>query len=351
MVIEFEKKVIKARFRNPNLNFEVDEQIIEHRKDPLLGRLSLIPHELKKKASFYYGTPDKRALKKSVESSRALCYFCPEKIDQATPKFLPEISQEGRFKVGKSTCFPNIFPFYKHCAVVTVTDAHYVPLKEITPELYGDAIKAGVEFIKQAYKFDNEAIYPLIGANFLIPAGSTIVHPHIQVLLGPEEIYRVKLLREASLKFKQTTGKNYWEELMLEEQKRGERYIIQTGEIHWYTPFAPLGNNEVRAIIPNKSNLLQLSDEDITYLGEGISKILHYYHKKNISSFNFLLYSAPLTDSDHSGAFSVGFQIISRPPYRSFYINLDAWFLQQLAYGSLIIEFPEKIAEDLREYF
>jgi len=283
----FQKKIVKARFRNPNLEFEIDEQLIEHRIDPLLGRLSLIPHELKKKASFYYGTPDRRALKETVEKSGTNCFFCPERIDQVTPKFLDQINIEGRFKVGEATCFPNIFPYYEYCAVVTVSDQHYIPLKEMTPENYGNAIKAGIEYIRNVYKEDNNAKYPLIGANFLVPAGSTLVHPHIHVIIGQTELYKMKLLEEASRKFKETTGKNYWEELIKEEKALGERYIAQTGNIHWYAPFAPLGNNEVRAIVQGKSNFLELTDEEILFLGEGIANVLHYYHKKKISSFNF----------------------------------------------------------------
>ena len=351
MEIKFKKKNVIARFRNPNTNFEVNEQIIEQRFDPLLGRLSLIPHELKKKASFYYGFPDKKALKETVERSRANCFFCPEKVEQVTPKFIEEINSAGRIKVGKATCFPNIFPYYEYCAVVTVSDEHYIPLKEMTPEIYGNAIQAGINYIKSVNKQDSNVLFPAIGANFLTPAGSTIVHPHIHIIIGQQELYKVKLLEEAALKFKEATGKSYWEELIKKEQGLGERYISQTGKVHWYTPFAPLGNNEVRAVISGCSNLLELTEDDIKNLGTGISNILHYYQSKKISSFNFLLYSASLGKSPHSESMSVGFQIVSRPPFRAFYANLDAWFIQQLAYGSLIIEFPEIIAQDLKKYF
>ncbi len=349
--LKFEKQMTTARFRNPNINFKIDEQVIEQRIDPLLGRLSLIPHELKKKASFYYGTPDNKALNEKVESSQANCFFCSERIEQVTPKFLEEINNEGRFKVGKATCFPNIFPFFEHCAVVTVSDQHYIALNKITPEIYGDAIQAAINYIRKVREYDINARYPVIGANFLMPAGSTIIHPHIQVLIGNEELYQTKLMREASYSFKERTGKVYWEELIIKEREFGERYIAQTGNLHWYTPFAPVGNNEVRAVVLNKSNFLDLSEQDVADLGKGISNTLHYYHKKKISSFNFIIQSAPLGESKYSDSMCVRWSIISRPPFRAFYINLDAWFLQQLAYGSLIIEFPEIIAQDIKAFF
>jgi len=349
--LSFEKKIVVARFRNPNNNFESEEQVIEYRKDPLLGRLSIIPHELKKKASFYYGIPDKRALKQKVEESRANCFFCPERIDQVTAKFPEEINKEGRIRVGKATCFQNIFPFYEYCAVVTITDEHYLPLKRITTDLYGNALKAALLYIRKVHEIDKKAKYAAIGANFLLPAGSTIIHPHIQVIMGQEELYRVKLIREASINYEKTTGKNYWSELLHKERELGERYITQTENVHWYTPFAPLGNNEVRAVIENSANFLDLSEADIKNFGKGIANVLHYYHKKNISSFNFLFHSAPLMEKTESQGLALGWQIISRPPFRAYYINIDSWFIQQLAYGSLIIEFPETIAQDLRSYF
>jgi UDPglucose--hexose-1-phosphate uridylyltransferase len=348
MPVEFEKKILKAKFRNPNLNFEVDEQLIEHRIDPLLGRVSIIPHELKQKASFYYGTPDKRALKKTIEDSRASCFFCPEKMETSTTKFLEEISKEGKIRVNKAVAFPNIFPFYPHCAVIT-TDKHFVPFNEITAEFYGDMIKAALQFIKKTYEFDKSAKYVLIGANFLQPAGSTVAHPHIQAIAGPEELYRIKLLREKSHAFQVANGKNYYEELIGKEKALGERYITQTGDIHWFTPFAPLSNNEVRAIVQGKSNFLELSDEEVTQLGAGIANILHYYHKKKIFSFNFILYSGVL-DHQESDSFYVGWQIISRPAIRQFWVN-DAYFFQALGYGSVIFGFPEDVARDLKKYF
>jgi UDPglucose--hexose-1-phosphate uridylyltransferase len=347
--LEFKKRIAKARFRNPNLKFEIDTQEIEYRKDPLLGRLSVIPHELKKKASFYYGVPDKKALQETVEQSKKTCFFCPERIDQVTPKFLETINPEGRFKEGKATCFPNIFPYFEHSAVVAVSDVHYLPLNEITPEIYGNALKAAINYISHVFVEDRAMKFPLIGANFLIPAGSTIVHPHIQVMMGDEELFKIKLLREKSSAFMKKTQVNYWAELIKKERELDERFIAQTGNVQWYAPFAPLGNNEVQAVILNKANFLELSAEDIILLGKGIANILHYYDSKNISSFNFLLYSGPLNEKLDS--FCVGFQIISRPPFRPFYVNLDAWFLQQLADGSLIIEFPEQIAQDVKKYF
>lgn len=350
-MIEFERNLVKAEFRNPNLNFEIDEQIIEYRKDPLLGRLSLIPHELKKKAAFYYGSPDKRALQEHIMETQTNCFFCKERIDQVTAKFSKEISEEGRFKVGKATCFQNIFPFYEYCAVVSVSDEHYIPLKDITPEIYGDAIEAALKYVRRVHEVDKNAIFPVIGANFLIPAGSTIVHPHIQVLIGKEELFNLKLVRESALQYKKINGKNYWEDLIQTEKELEERYITHTGDIDWYTPFAPLGNNEVRAVFLNKPSFLDLSKEDIHFLGEGISNVLHYYYKKKISSFNFLLRSAPLNNTKSNDSMVVSWQIISRPPFRAFYVNLDAWFIQQLAYGSLIIEFPEIIAQNLKKFF
>ncbi|MHA1277002.1 MAG: HIT domain-containing protein [Candidatus Helarchaeota archaeon] len=349
MTIEFEKQVVKAKFRNPNLNFEVDEQLIEYRRDPLLGRGCVIPHGLKQKASFYYGTPDRRALKKTIEDSRATCFFCPEKLEKSTTKFLEEISKEGKIRVNKAIAFPNIFPYYPYCAVIT-TDEHFIPFDEMPPEFYGDMIKAGIKVIKKSYEFDKTAKYPFIGANFLQPAGSSVAHPHIHALAGPEELFRIRLLREKSREFRNSTGKNYWDQLIVKEKTLGERYIAQTGNIYWYSPFAPLGNNEVRAILKGKSNFLDVSDEDITHLGKGIANILHYYHKKKIFSFNFFLYSGPLGDPKDAELFYIGWQIISRPAIRQFWVN-DIYYFQVLGFDSVIFEFPETIAHDVRTYF
>ena len=347
MVITFEKKLATARFRNPNLNFDVDEQIIEHRKDPLTGQLCLIPHELKQKASFYYGTPDKRALNKTIEGSRASCFFCPEKMEASTTKFIDEISRDGKIRINKAIGFPNIFPYYPHCAVIT-TDEHFIPFNEMTGDFYGDMFKAGIKFITKTYEMEKTAKFALIGANFLQPAGSTVAHPHIHAISGPEELYGIRILREKSQDFRESTGKNYWDELIRKEKEIGERYIAQTGDIHWYAPFAPLGNNEVRAVITGKANFLDLTDEDISLLGEGIANILHFFHKKKLFSFNFLLYSGPL--GEESDSFYVGWQIITRPAIRTFWVN-DWYYLQTLGLGCVIFGHPEITAQKIKGFF
>ena len=81
---------------------------------------------------------------------------------------------------------------------------------------------------------------------------------------------------------------------MTEEMKRGERFIWRDNSLVWMTPFAPIGFNEVRAVLLDRTTLLQLSTDDVQALASGISRVLAWYHSIGYNSFNLAIYSGEL---------------------------------------------------------
>ena len=61
------------------------------------------------------------------------------------------------------------------------------------------------------------------------------------------------------------------------------------------TAFAPLGFNEVRAVVSLRETFLELTDEDRAALALGISRVLSWYELSGYNSFNLALYSGPLS--------------------------------------------------------
>ena len=345
MPIHFDKKIKVARLYSPLINFELDEQEVEYRVDPLIEHLSLCPSSQKKKISMVHKKIDTELLESICEKTKKNCFFCPEKIDKATPKFPTEIFSEGRLKIGESVLIPNLFPYLEHSAVVILSRSHFLTLEEYDSQLLFDAFKATIIYLKKIYELD-EVKYAVVGANYLFPSGSSLVHPHLQITAGEYPFCYLKLLLDNSKRYYEENSVNYWSELVDAEKNNVERYIKEIGGIHWLVPFAPIGNYNIQGII-NKSNFLELSEKDIQNFAYFISMILKFYKRQGQSSFNFVFYSGPL--GEESDDYWLNFSIIRRPNVNRNYIN-DMWFIPRLMYGNIIHEPPEHTAEKFKAY-
>ncbi|MEM3609220.1 MAG: hypothetical protein QXV87_02590, partial [Candidatus Bathyarchaeia archaeon] len=177
------------------------------------------------------------------------------------------------------------------------------------------------------------------------PAGSSIFHPHMQVLVRDRPVYLAKLLIEKSRAYWKQNRSSYWSDL-LSAEKGGERYLFEINGVEWLVPFAPLrGANEVQAVVRGKSSLLELTDEDCHGLAEGMARILRFYHKEGYISFNAIVVSGPI--DEHLDYFDVNLRIISRPGIQASSFT-DSWALPYLLWDGEAAEEPEKLAERIR---
>ena len=68
-----------------------------------------------------------------------------------------------------------------HSAVGIYDSArHFIDLDELTSEVVADAISAMLEHARAVRRFDPAAVWGSVNANYLPPAGSSLVHPHLQ---------------------------------------------------------------------------------------------------------------------------------------------------------------------------
>jgi len=345
--IVFESIESDVRFLNPMKEFAEDVQTLQIRKDPLLGDTSVFNPELKDKAQIFFGKCDKELIDNLVEESAKTCFFCGEAVAQSTPRFMPDFSSEGRIRVGEALLFPNLFSLGTYHPVIRLCDAHFLKLSEFTPELIADGFFAARKFIHTAYEKAPDVAYVAVTANYLFPAGASLVHPHLQMIATPIPYsYQARML-DGCRKWHEKHSSSYFVDLVGEE-KNGVRYIGQTGDWHWLTPFSPLGNNEIMAIHEMKADLNELSDEDISNLSAGIARVLRYYETLGHLSYNYSLYS--VRSGRDGGGTRALIKIITRQNLYPNYRN-DDYFLQKLLQSELIITPPEELAEKLRESF
>jgi galactose-1-phosphate uridylyltransferase len=332
---------------NPLKEFAEDEQTIQIRQDPLLGDTSVFNPELKDKAQIFFGSCDQELIDKLVEETAKSCFFCGDAVEKSTPRFTPDFSSEGRIRVGEAILFPNLFSLGTYHPVIRLCDAHFLKLSEFTPTVIRDGFLAARKFVGLAYEKDPEVVYTAVTANYLFPAGASLVHPHLQMIATQAPYsYLARLIGRCS-DWQTVYGSSYFMDL-INEEKNGARYIAQTGRWHWLTPFSPLGNNEIMAIHEGTWDFNELSDDDIMDLSAGISKILSHYESMGHLSYNYSLYSVRKEQGD--GSFRSILKIITRQNLYPNYRN-DDYFLQKLLQSELIITPPEELAEQLRSSF
>jgi len=348
MELVFEKVTEKVRFRSPLLNMEEVEHVIERRRDPLTGRWALGSDGLKGKGAFFFGPTDEKLLADLAAQSRENCFFCPENLASTTPRYLDEWLEGGWLQTGDATLIPNLFPLSAVHAVVVLGSKHMRRLDDFPPDLLADGLAASVRFTRSVHAADAANSWFTINANYLFPAGASIVHPHLQVFGGRYPATASSQLQADCQRFADQHGRPYFDQLIAKEQDLDQRYVTQCGPVHWLAPFAPLGTNEMLGILPEVRHLNQLDSAALFHLAEGISKILAYYHKMGFSTFNFSIYSAPV-DADES-SFPVLIRLICRQNVHANY-RTDDYFIQKLLGEEIVLTPPEDLARGLRAFW
>jgi galactose-1-phosphate uridylyltransferase len=344
-MIRFKKKQEIAVLHNPLNNFDLDSQPVEYREDPLTGLTSFVRTGRAFWAMIH--KTDEALLQKLVEESRGRCFFCPDRVSSHTPKFPADFLPDGRVTRGEATLFPNLFAHKQYSAIVAMTRSHYLRLNEFEPGLLFNGFKLAEFYLRRAHE-KSAVEYAEIGGNYLYPAGASIVHPHLQVIASHGAHYLIKLYMEKGRSYYRKRTKNFWEDLIGEEKETGKRYIGKLGSTEWFTPFAPVREDEVTGVVTGKSNLLEFDDGDWESLASGLSRVLKAYHDKGFSCFNFAVYSGPLGKKlDYLWA---GIRIISRSSVQTYPVN-DTWYSSSLLLDGFVVEPPEEVAKTMRPYF
>ena len=345
-MVTFEKTVKYSRILNPLKNFEEDILTFEYRTDPLTGRNTTVVKGMLKYISKSL-VSDEEMLRSLVEKTRANCPFCPESVKDKTPMFTQDFLKEGRIFVGDAVVIPNLLGHAERSILVVLSKEHFLKLKDFTPKLIFDGFKGGLAYLKRLNEVEPSICFPVFIFNYLPPAGSSILHPHMQVLARDRPFYLVKLLLEKSKAHHEGNKSSYWSDLISKE-KGEERYLFGINDVEWLVPFAPLrGSNEVQAIVRGKFNLLELNEKEWLGLAEGISKILQFYHKEGYASFNIILVSGPM--NEHLDYFDVNLRMISRPGIQASSFT-DAWALPYLLWDGEAVEEPELFAEKITTF-
>lgn len=344
--IRFEMHEHELELLNPMLGFQPDRQRLQVRRDPLLGHTAVYNPALRDKAKTLFGEIDRVWLDGLVAESAERCIFCPGRQDRL-PKYPPELVPDGRIQVGEAVLFPNLFSLAKYHAVVAVSQAHFLELGQFTLGRLGDALLAMQQFMAAVARQDEASRYATLNANYLFPAGASIIHPHFQLLMGPQPYGHHGQLLAAWKEHRHRAGGAYGDDLVATEDRLGERFIASRGGWHWLAAYAPLGHLEIQACHESAQAFTQLDDAGVAALAEGLSAMLGLYEALGYLSFNFSLYSQHGGGTEGARLF---LRLVARqnpaPGYRC-----DDYFLQKLLQSDVILMPPEDLARQAAPRF
>ena len=125
--------------------------------------------------------------------------------------------------------------------------------------------------------------------------------------------------------FANGNGISFWKELLVSE-RGGPRYLYETENVAWFTPFAPQGFNEINAIVGRGESFVDLSQDVIQELANGLITVFQFYHEIRHNSFNLSLFSCPMHQDDPNLSMPCLLKIATRPVFMPHYRNDTTFF-------------------------
>jgi UDPglucose--hexose-1-phosphate uridylyltransferase len=339
VAVMFKKITGKTRLMNPLKGYALDEIPFEIRFDPLTGqtgRVFDLPYH-----------PEPPDLSQVVQQSKEIfCPFCPEVLEKSTPLFPKELVQEGRIKVGKAVLIPNLIPFDKYAGISVLSPQHYIAMEDLTPKEISDAFSATLLFVKRVAEVDPAVNFFTINSNYMPPAGSSLVHPHLQVSCGEVPTNQLRVQIEASRRYCEENGTNFWQDFMEAEKQGEKRYIGEINSTFWVMSYVPISYlPDISCIFSAHYSLAQLEEGELLSFVDGLSRILRYFSLENISSFNMSLFA--IREGEH---FRINARICPRLLTRAIG-NSDQTYFQVIHREPYTLRPPESECQKVREIF
>jgi UDPglucose--hexose-1-phosphate uridylyltransferase len=330
--MELKRELLTAEMGEPATG-ELIRTPIEVRFDPLTGHTSRI---LPERGLMPGNDFDLEAFAKENQPQ---CPFCGDRVTRLTPTLPEAVDPRGRIVHGAAVLFPNLHAYASYSSVsVYSPELHYLPLEAITPRLMADNLATQVEFDKAVMAADPEPRWASINANHMLPSGSSLFHPHLQGIVDSQPTTLQRLLADVP--------PPQFEAYLETERRDGERYLGNTGRVQWLVSFAPIAPAELRAFVSSVSSTVELDEDLVEELGQGLSLALGGYAEMGYQSFNLAMYGAP-TETD---GYPLNLRLACRSNLKPFYRS-DSTFLERLHWEGAIDLSPEAVAERIRDRF
>lgn len=331
--MEFTRQTQQSTFNSPLADFDRVTKEVEIREDPLTGRTARV-------VDGAFPTPDEYDIEPAVSDDDG-CFFCPGTVEDATPTY-PDWFGTDRGTRGEAVSFPNLNPYGSYSNVVVLTETHFQPIEEFTLQQFVDGFALALDFIIAVREHDEAITGASINMNFLRPAGSTIVHPHLQTLLGDARTTEQRRLLEASRRYQRDNDDVYWQDLV-DAETDGDRWIATTADVDWLAPFAPRHHRNVLGVL-DETGIPDPDSRVVRGVAEGVRNVLESYADIGLNAFNLALHIP------NSEAMPPVVTIVARSVFDEYYWS-DSPFFTVLHDESIVETPPEEYAAETSRTF
>jgi galactose-1-phosphate uridylyltransferase len=340
--MKFEAKAKETVLLNPLEDMARRSIPSQIRLDPLTGRTARVCHFMNPK----WVKPD---FSKIVDGTEVFCPFCPDKVMKLTPCFPEELIPEGRMVSEDRVLFPNLAPYDSISALVTFGARHYVPMTEFKPDRIAGTFRLACDFFTRLRDLKHpEAVYNLVNWNYMPASGSSLIHPHLQVFATSTAPNLLREELEAAGNYFKAHQSNYWDDLVKAEEEVGERWLGRLGRTAWMSSYAPLGVvGDVLAVVEGVTHTLELTDQDLLNLAQGLTKVMAAYDQMGIYNFNMNFFSG--VPGEDQARFHLLFS--ARTFFNQSLGTPDVAAIRNLYNESICITFPEEINKLIKPEF
>jgi UDPglucose--hexose-1-phosphate uridylyltransferase len=339
MTVQFRSIHSFLEIHNPMKDFSLDRIPLEIRFDPLTGRSSRV-------FDLPYSPPPRPDLEKAAALSREkFCPFCPGNVEKATPRFPVDLLPEGRLREGSAIVVPNLLPLDNYAAVCVMGENHFIPMEGLKGPVLCDALTASVRFAERVLRFDPMVRACSINWNFMPPAGSSIMHPHLQINCGPAATNEMRAQLEGSLRYAVSGFGDFWDDYIAQEKTTDERYLGKSGPFTWFLAYAPRGFLPDAWGIFDRRDITSITGSEIKNFSEDLSRIISYFAAEGLYSFNMALFFFR-----EASCFRPNVLISPRLLTREAG-NSDHTYLQVLHREPYCVKTPESVLDRIKKFF
>ncbi len=313
----------------------------------------IISTERAKRPEEFKTRRERKALPEIVDT----CPFCPGN-ESKTPDEIFRISDDGGWKL---RVVPNKFAAlnrgiekirindgYKHTItgfgvhdVLIETPVHNMPMALLPLNHVTDIIRAYKRRFIELYS-DTRIGHVIIFKNHGEGAGTSLEHPHSQIVGTPVTPFQIRSRLEEAIRFFDITGECMVCKTMSEEKKDGTRIVLETNHFLTFNPYAALSPFHTW-IFPKRhfATFSEITEDEISDLALNLRTTLaKFYFGLDNPDFNFVIRSNRPKDAT-SEFFHWYISIVPR-------LTMAAGF--ELGSGMFInTALPEESAEFLRK--
>ncbi|MFC5997576.1 hypothetical protein ACFP6A_02365 [Quadrisphaera sp. GCM10027208] len=290
--IAFERSLRTTRYLDPSQNWAPAQITSEIRRDPLLGTTGRLAH-------FVGFAPQPEDFAALAATTREICPFCPDRLEVVTPQLPPDVFGAGRLRRGQATLVPNLSPYDAFSAVTVICAEHFVPIGDWSPELLVDAISLARDYAAAIRAAGHALPYTLLSWNYMPPAASTQIHPHLQVIVTDEPGTNVTARIGAQREYLKRWGRPFFDDLVETERAVGERWVHDSEHVTVLTDFVSLSAlSDVRIVFSDHQVLDTLDDAALGDFCAVMSRLLRALGETGVSSFNMSFFPATADAAD-----------------------------------------------------